>query len=193
MNKDREKAILEQLLRDKKVTVKDLASRLYASQPSTRRDLQPKILMAQRADELVKDGDVIFWDASSSAYALTPFLAGKSNLTVITSGIKALTARGEYGVNVHSTGGQLLATCQSLVGRDACQTVEKYNADLLFVSCRDISPEGYATDFSIEGNVVRQSMIKHTKRAVLLCAKEKIEKTYMHNLCHTDEVELISE
>ena len=39
MNKDREKQILEILLKEKKVNVKDLAARLYSSEPSIRRDL----------------------------------------------------------------------------------------------------------------------------------------------------------
>lgn len=39
MNKEREKAILEILSKERKVLVKDLAKRLYASQPSIRRDL----------------------------------------------------------------------------------------------------------------------------------------------------------
>lgn len=39
MNKDREKLILEILLKEKKVNVKDLSERLYASEPSIRRDL----------------------------------------------------------------------------------------------------------------------------------------------------------
>ena len=39
MNKDREKSILEIVIKEKAVTVKDLARRLYASEPSIRRDL----------------------------------------------------------------------------------------------------------------------------------------------------------
>lgn len=39
MNKEREKAIIEIALKEKRVTVKDLAKRLYASEPSIRRDL----------------------------------------------------------------------------------------------------------------------------------------------------------
>ena len=231
MNKDREKAILELILKNKKVSVKELASCLYASQPSIRRDLQSleqqqlirrvhggavleehsasisripfllremensdaKLMMARRAMEYVKDGDVIFLDASSSAYALVAFLAAKSNLTVITSGVKTLAALGDYGINAYSTGGQLLATCQSLVGQDACATIERYNADLFFFSCRGISEDGMATDFSIEENLVRQAMMRRSARSILLCAKEKIGKTYMHNLCHLDQVQLISE
>ena len=39
MNKEREKSILEIAIKEKSVTVKDLARRLYSSEPSIRRDL----------------------------------------------------------------------------------------------------------------------------------------------------------
>ena len=39
MNKEREKEILEIILKEKTVTVKELAQRLYSSEPSIRRDL----------------------------------------------------------------------------------------------------------------------------------------------------------
>ena len=38
MNKEREKLILEKLVRQKKVTVKEIAKELYVSEPSVRRD-----------------------------------------------------------------------------------------------------------------------------------------------------------
>ncbi len=39
MNTDRERSILKILVHDKKVTVKDLSTRLFTSEPSIRRDL----------------------------------------------------------------------------------------------------------------------------------------------------------
>ena len=39
MNKEREKIILEMLLKKKRVTVKELSHTLYISEPSVRRDL----------------------------------------------------------------------------------------------------------------------------------------------------------
>lgn len=229
MNKEREKSILESLLKKKRVTVKELAKELYASEPSIRRDLQSlekqnlikrihggaileehsnsytkipfviremenfdaKSVIAKKASSLVKDGDVIMLDASSSAYALIPFLANKSNITVITSGVKTLMLLSEYGINTYSTGGHLLPTCLSLVDSDAINTISKYNADIAFFSCRGVSPDGILTDFSIEENVVRQKMIKQSKKSVLLCASEKFNKTYMHNLCDIKDLDYV--
>ena len=39
--------------------------------------------MAKKAAELVCDNDVIFLDASTSAYNIIPYLALKNNITVI--------------------------------------------------------------------------------------------------------------
>lgn len=232
MNKEREKHILEKLLKQKRVTVKELAGELYASEPSIRRDLlslekqnllkrvhggaildehsdsyskipfvirelenlDAKIIIAKKAAELVKNGDVIFLDASSSAYAMIPFLAEKINITVITSGVKTMMKLGEYGIHAYSTGGRLLSTCLSLVDGDALETVSKYNAEFVFFSCRGVSPDGRITDFSIEENLVRSKMIEHSRESVLLCASEKLNRTYMHNICSIQKIDhVISE
>lgn len=232
MSKEREKSILESLLKHKRVTVKELARELYASESSIRRDLykleaqgylrrihggaileeqsnsqlkipfairqledyDAKMIIAKKASELVKDGDTIMLDASSSAYALIPFLAKKSNITVITSGIKAVMFLAEYGINTYATGGHVISSCLSLVENDANNMLSCYNADIAFFSCRGISKDGILSDFSIEENIVRQSMIKHSKKAILLCASEKIGKSYMHILCNLKDIDgVISE
>ena len=229
MNQDRKRQILEILLKEKSVNVKDLAERLYISEPSIRRDLaelekekllrrvhggaiieehsdsfvkipfiirefefyDAKNIIARKAADMVSDGDVIMLDASSSAYAMIPFLAKKNNITVITSGIKSLIRLAEYGINSYSTGGKLLPSCLSLIDADCHDTICNYNADIAFFSCRGLDDSGYATDFSIEENIVRQKMIAQSKRAVLLFASEKYGKKYMHNLCHIRDIECV--
>lgn len=226
MDADRRKRILEKILIQKNITVKELAKELYASESSIRRDLaelekeklikrvhggaileetgssamkipfmireleqiDAKIIMAKKAIEYVHDNDVIFLDASSSAYNLIPYLPLKNNLTVITSGIKALSKLGEYNIKTISTGGELLPTCLSLVGEEAYKTIECYNADVAFFSCRGLSEDGKLTDISPAENYVRQKMIQHSKKAFLMCAGEKIGKSFFHNLCTTRDI-----
>ena len=147
-----------------------------------------KIDMAKQAINYVSDFDVIFLDASSSAYSLIPFLAVKNHLTVITSGIKALLKLGEYGIKAISTGGVLLPSCQSLVGEDAYRTIECYNANVFFFSCRGLSNEGFLTDISDQENNVRKRMIAHSEKSYLLCAGNKIGKKYFHNLCTVNDI-----
>lgn len=232
MNKEREKIILETILKRKKITVKELTEILFISGPSVRRDLaslekqnlikrihggaiieetavsknkipflireyeqsSAKLIIAQKAIELVNDKDVIFLDASTSAFRLIPFLASKSNITVVTNGVKALTSLAEYGINTISTGGRLVNSCLALVGEDAYKTIESINANIAFFSCRGLSDDGYLTDIAPEENFVRQKMIKNSKQSYLLCAREKFDKQYFHNLCHKDNISgIISE
>ena len=226
MNKEREKKILEEILKSKKVTVKELAKKLYISEPSIRRDLSSlekqnlikrihggavieengisatkipfvireleqsdaKIFMAQKAASLVKDGDVIFLDSSSSAYNIIPYLALKNNITVITCGIKALAKLGEYNIKAICTGGTLIPSCQTLVGDDAYNIIEQNNADIFFFSCRGLSSEGLLTDISEQENYVRRKMMKNSAKSYLLCASEKFNKKYFHNLCSVKDI-----
>lgn len=226
MNKEREKLILEILLKEKKVNVKDLASRLYASEPSIRRDLanlqnqnlirrvhggaileengvshskipflirelessSEKTIIARFATDLVNDGDTIFLDASSSANRLVPFLAGKKQITIITSGIQTLKDLAEYGINAICTGGRSINSCLSLVGDDAMRTICSYRANICFISCRGISDDGELTDISIEENLIRREMIKRSKKSYLLCVSDKFNTSYFHKLCDVSDL-----
>ncbi len=232
MSTEREKRILEILLKEKQVRVKRLAELLYISQPSVRRDLTmlekqnlikrihggavieetalsknkipflireyeqsgAKTVIAQKAINLIEDNSLIFLDASTSCYYLIPFLASKKGITVVTNGVKALTKLAEYGINAISTGGVLINSCLALVGDEAYRTIESFNADIAFFSCRGVSNEGYLTDISADENNIRKRMMKRARSSYLLCASEKMGKTYMHNLCHRDEIDgVISE
>lgn len=226
MNKEREKSILEIISKERTVCVSDLAKRLYASQPSIRRDLislekqnlikrvhggaileenyiseqkipfvireyeqaDEKILVAKKAAELVKDGDVIFMDASSSAYNMIPYLKNKSNITVITNGLKTVNALMELNVKCICTGGELMPSCMVFVGDDAVRTVSYYHADKTFFSCRGVSDNGELTDISSDENRVRLAMIERSAESYLLCVAEKFNKVYTHKLCCCDDI-----
>lgn len=232
MNKEREKIILEMLLKKKRVTVKELSHTLYISEPSVRRDLADlekqnlikrihggavleetaisknkipfiireyeqsgaKDIIAQKAAEYVKDNDIVFLDASTSAFRLVPFLISKTNITVVTNGVRALTSLADFNINTISTGGRLVNSCLALVGDEAYRTIDSINANIAFFSCRGLSDDGYLTDISPEEDYVRQRMIKNAEHAYLLCAADKFGKKYFHNLCHKDEIDgIISE
>lgn len=232
MNKEREKIILEILLKKKRVTVKELSHTLYISEPSVRRDLadlekqnlikrihggavleetlisknkipfiireyeqsSAKTIIAQKAADYVKDNDIVFLDASTSAFRVIPFLLSKANITVVTNGVRALTSLAEFNINTISTGGRLVNSCLALVGDEAYKTIDSINANIAFFSCRGLSDDGYLTDISPEEDYVRQRMIKNSEHAYLLCATDKFGKKYYHNLCHKDDIDgIISE
>lgn len=153
-----------------------------------------KRVIAGKAIHLVKDNDVVFLDASTTSMQLIPCLASKTNILVVTSGVKALLKLAEFGISAISTGGNLMESCLSLVGVEACRVVDSINADVCFFSCRGVSEDGYLTDISPEEDFVRQRMIKNSKKSYLLCASEKFGNSYYHKICHKDDItDIISE
>ncbi len=148
-----------------------------------------KIKIAGRAAELVHDGDTVFLDASTSAYSILPFLAEKSDLIVITNGIRALTYLGEANINCIGTGGEVMNSCLAFVGEDACRSVEKYNADICFFSCRGLSDDGRLTDISKQENEVRIRMIGRSERAYMLCTADKKGRLFYHTICRKEDID----
>lgn len=141
-----------------------------------------KYIMAKQAVQRIKEGNTIMLDAATSTYFIVPYLTELKNIIVITSGAKTALLLAQYGIPNICTGGRMINRSFSYTGPDALETVNHYNADIAFVSCRGVSKEGLVTDNSIEENEVRRAMLKRAKQRFLLCDGQKLGKTCLHNL-----------
>lgn len=148
-----------------------------------------KEIMARKAVEFVRDGDIIMLDGSTSAYSIIPHLTSFKNLIVITSSAKSSFLLGRLGINNISTGGRMITRSLSYIGDDAERTIKQYNADVVFFSCRGLSSEGRLTDNSLEENSIRRIMLRQSKKRILLCDSSKIGQVYLNNLCDISEVD----
>lgn len=150
-----------------------------------------KEIMAKKAAAFIRDGNIIMLDGSTSAYAIIPHLAAFKNLIVITSSAKSSFLLGRMGINNICTGGRMITRSLSYIGEEAESTVKRYNADVVFFSCRGLSMDGKLTDNSIEENSLRKVMLRHAKKRVFLCDSSKIDSMYLNNLCHLSDVDEI--
>lgn len=150
-----------------------------------------KTTIAQKAVSFIKDGDIIMLDGTTSAYHLVPYLAEFHNIFVITSSAKTSLALGQMGIRHICTGGLMIPQSFSYVGADAQAAVSRYNADILFFSCRGLSEDGLLSDNSMEENMLRQSMMRRCSKKIFLCDSSKIGKVCLHNLCHLSEIDEI--
>lgn len=152
---------------------------------------EAKEIMARKAVEFIRDGDIIMLDGSTSAYSIIPQLVSFKNLIVITSSAKSSFLLGRMGISNICTGGKMITRSLSYIGEDAENTVKRYNADIVFFSCRGLSMDGKLTDNSIEENSLRKIMLRHARKKVFLCDSSKLDHTYLNNLCHLSEVDEI--
>ncbi len=147
--------------------------------------------IALKAKKEIKDGDVLFLDASTTAYHLIKHLSGFKDIIIITNGAKTALEAASLGIKTICTGGEMTNESFSYIGPDAERVLERYNADIAFFSCRGLTEEGVASDPSILENSAKRIMMKNSKRSILLCDKGKIGKKFLNTLCTTDEIDMI--
>ena len=150
--------------------------------------------IAQEASIRIKDGNNIMLDGSSTAYGILRYIDKYRDLLVISNSAKVAMYLSDTDIRNISTGGIMSRNTVSFVGQEAINAIRKYNADILFFSCRGITEEGYLTDSDKEENDIRREMMKYSERKVALIDSSKIGKKYLYNLCHVSELdEIISD
>lgn len=147
--------------------------------------------IAKKASLYIKNGDVIFLDASSTVSYLIPHLKNFSDIIVVTNSPKTSLRLGEIGIKNYCTGGLLLNHSIAYVGNETQNFISNINADIFFFSSRGYCENGYITDSSVEEAVIKKAMIKNSEKSYYLCDNSKKNKKYIYNICKTDEIEKI--
>lgn len=140
--------------------------------------------IALEAVKLVKNGDVIFLDGSSSAFFIAQYLDQFDDVKVITNGIDTLSLLSQNKVNAYSTGGRVPQFNGSvLVDSLAIDTIKRIHADICFLSALTIDDDGNIWDTVEEENAVRREMIAASSVKVFLCDSSKLHKKSTFKLC----------
>lgn len=148
-----------------------------------------KQCIAKKAVKIIKDGDVIFLDQSSSAFYLACEIVNKNRVTVVTNNIEIIGLLSDSHIDIISSGGILSRenrTC--LVGKGAEATFEGIFADKLFFSTKSISQNGEISDCSMEEVFVRNAMLKNAREKIFLCDSEKIDTIASYRQCALSEI-----
>ena len=136
-----------------------------------------KSQICRLAAKLIKNGDLIFTDASTTASHLAEYIQKKDNLTVVTNGYTICGLLSEKDVRVFSTGGRLIKSSMAFVGAQAEDTIRRYNADILFFSSSSLDEYGNISDYSEEETALRIAMKNGAKTSVFLCDSSKFNRS----------------
>ena len=140
--------------------------------------------IALSAIGLIKNGDLIYLDGSTSAYYIADYLSEFKNIRVITNGIDTLSLLSRNGIDAYSTGGFISPSNRSvLVGHYAHDMIAGLHADIAFYSARSVARDGEVYDCFEEENVVRKCMMKNATKNIFLCDSTKFGRTSPYRLC----------
>ena len=149
--------------------------------------------IALSAIKLIKNGDIIFLDGSTSAFYIAEYLKEFENIRVITNGIDTLSLLAKYNIIAYSTGGLVSAENPSvLVGRYAEDMICNFHADIAFFSAQAMDNNGEIYDCYEEEIFLRRAMIKNAKTRVFLCDNTKFGKISPYHLCSLKDIDYIA-
>ena len=148
--------------------------------------------IALSAIKLIKNGDIIFLDGSTSAFYIAEYLKEFKNIRVITNGIDTLSLLAKNNILAYSTGGQVSSENPSvLVGRYAEDLICNFHADIAFFSAQAMDNGGEIYDCFEDEIFLRRAMIKNAKAKVFLCDNTKVGKTSSYHLCSLKDIDYV--
>ncbi len=153
--------------------------------------IEGKRRIASRAAELIRDGDTVFLDASTTTGFLVPELTRFRDLTVLTNSPKTSMALAAVDCRSYCTGGELLSGSVAYVGLMAAGALRGMRADICFFSARGLSDAGEICDSSPEECFIKRVMLEQSARRAFLCGAEKRGLRFAHIICRADEVDAV--
>ena len=155
--------------------LKDVGSFAKTGQLFNQTYIEEKREIAQKALNLINEGDCIILDSGSTTTEIAKLLIDFQNLTVITNALNIALILGEnHGINLIVTGGEYKAPTLSLTGKMAADSLKDIHANKLFLATAGISTSMQLTYPSLSDLIVKSAMIKSSDEVYLVADSSKI-------------------
>lgn len=149
-----------------------------------------KQAIAAFAAQFIDDDCSVALDASTSAYAMLPFLQRREKLTIVTNGlVLAQSFLDHPSVKVLVTGGRLRPDSISLVG--LVESMPSVNLNVGFFGARGLTLSVGLTDIDPDEAVMRQAMIARCVHPIILLDSSKWGEIAPYTIAPVDLIQHI--
>ena len=145
--------------------------------------------IAEQIAAMVKDGESLMLDASSTAVYISKALKEKKNLTVITNSIEIIVELMDMPEwKVLSTGGLSREGSFALVGPQTDKMLKSYHVDKAVISCKGFDLESGITDSDELHANNKITMLGAAGKKILAVDKSKFDKTAFTAIGALDDI-----
>lgn len=135
---------------------------------------EEKVKIAQKAVDLINDGDSIFLDASSISYHMAGLIKVK-NILVVTNSYSVVPKLLEKGIRTYVLNG-FVAPGGTILGQDTIEKVKSFIFDKAFLGVYGINiAQGYTT-YEISDGELKKEIISRSTKTYVLADERKFEK-----------------
>ncbi|MBE6758018.1 MAG: DeoR/GlpR transcriptional regulator [Ruminococcaceae bacterium] len=154
------------------------------------KNIVEKRKIAKNASVLLRDGQTVMLDGSTTAGFMVPHIAKHKDMVLFTNNMQTAINAVNYGIKTHCIGGTSVNRSVVLAGEQAYSTVVNIYPDILFFSSQCIDREGYIYDPILEENHIRELMLKNAACSVFLCDAEKFGQRSLYRLTSVDDIDV---
>lgn len=136
-----------------------------------------KLQIGRAALALLRDGESIALDASTTALAMARLVAARrwESLTVVTNGMRAALELADVpGVSVIMLGGRVRAGALSVVGTHGDAVLRRVNIGCAFLGAMGIAPDAGLTDGTEEEAQIKRAMVAAARDVYALVDHTKV-------------------
>ncbi|WP_308547321.1 DeoR/GlpR family DNA-binding transcription regulator [uncultured Selenomonas sp.] len=152
-------------------TSEDLSYRKRSNQNN-----ESKLIIANKAANLIETGDTVMVDSSTTCRALLQQLVGQKDITVITNSIQLMNDFSGSSFIMICTGGALRANSLALTGSLAVNALAGYYVDYALLSCKAIDMEKGIMESNESESDIKKLMMQHARKTILLVDQSKFDK-----------------
>ncbi len=145
--------------------------------------------IAKKAATLLRDGQSVMLDGSSTAGFLVPYIAKHKDMMVFTNNMLTAINAINYGIPTHCIGGTSVNSSAVLSGSEAYRAVAQIHPDILFFSSKSLDQNGVIWDPIPEENYIRALMLENAQSSVFLCDSGKFGSTSLYRLTSVDRID----
>lgn len=145
------------------------------------------------AADMIKEGETVFLDASTSSLHLARNIKDKKGITVITNAEKIVAELAECdNIRVICTGGMLHKKNMSYIGRIVEEIIRaNYYANKVFFSCRGVTLNRGLMESTEAEAEIKKAMIESSESAIFLCDKQKLGRLGVPVISSLDRIDCI--
>lgn len=155
------------------------------------RNWEEKARICRYAAGLIQEKQTIFLDTGVTAREMIPYLCEMHNIHVVTNDVwiaSHISANTDIEISV--PGGNIRPGFYTVRGSQADQFMENLYVDLAFISI-DAIDSGFGCSITNSDEVVmKQQMIAHSKKTVIIADHSKFESVASWRVCQLDEIDL---
>lgn len=154
---------------------------------------EQKKIIAKKAAKLIKNGDTLFIDPSSSCSFFAREIMHIKGITVVTNNVEVINIMSQSSINVICSGGlQTEPNRYALHGPIAENTFKNIHADWAVFSVSSLTDDGKLYDVHYNETALRKVMLKNSEKNLFLCDSSKLGTISTYYQCSLSDIDYMA-